>query len=221
MRALQCDNNNPVDQEERPCPTDLSLTRRTVLSAATAGVGAAALGATPAMAQARKTFVLVHGAWHGGWCWRRVADLLEKQGHKVFTPTLTGVADRSHLLSKDVVLDTHITDIAEPVQMGGPQGRLLRRAFLRRMAGLRRARADRRPRVVDRLGRRVQAGERPARRRLRLRVQPQGAGSRGRQGRARRPAPPARRSTSTRRTAPGSTPRPRSSRTASRCSRSS
>ena len=71
-------------------PDNLSLTRRTVLSAATAGVGAAAIGATPAMAQARKTFVLVHGAWHGGWCWRRVSDLLEKQGHKVFTPTLTG-----------------------------------------------------------------------------------------------------------------------------------
>ena len=44
------------------------------------------------------TFVLVHGAWHGGWCWRRVADLLEKQGHKVFTPTLTGVGERSHLV---------------------------------------------------------------------------------------------------------------------------
>ena len=36
------------------------------------------------------TFVLVHGAWHGGWCWRRVADLLTAKGHKVFTPTLTG-----------------------------------------------------------------------------------------------------------------------------------
>ena len=45
-------------------------------------------GATgPAQAQSeRKTFVLVHGGWHGGWCWRRVADLLEKQGHKVVRP---------------------------------------------------------------------------------------------------------------------------------------
>ena len=42
-----------------------------------------------------ENFVLVHGAWHGGWCWRRVADLLERRGHKVFTPTMTGVADRS------------------------------------------------------------------------------------------------------------------------------
>jgi pimeloyl-ACP methyl ester carboxylesterase len=59
----------------------------------------------------RKTFVLVHGAWHGGWCWRRVADLLEREGHKVFTPTLTGLGERSHLLSNDINLDMHITDI--------------------------------------------------------------------------------------------------------------
>lgn len=58
-----------------------------------------------------KTFVLVHGAWHGGWCWRRVADLLEKQGHKVFTPTLTGLGERSHLMGPGIGLDTHITDI--------------------------------------------------------------------------------------------------------------
>ena len=92
---------------------DASFTRRTVLASAGAGAGAAALGGTPALAQTgqRKTFVLVHGAWHGGWCWRRVADLLEKQGHKVFTPTLTGVGERSHLMSKDINLDTHITDL--------------------------------------------------------------------------------------------------------------
>jgi pimeloyl-ACP methyl ester carboxylesterase len=77
------------------------------------GSPAATLGATDAPAQntTRKTFVLIHGAWHGGWCWRRVADLLEAKGHKVFAPSLTGLADRSHLLSKDIVLDTHIADI--------------------------------------------------------------------------------------------------------------
>src|SRR6478609_10145055 len=92
---------------------DPSFTRRSVLASAGAGAGAAALGGTPALAQTgqRKTFVLVHGAWHGGWCWRRVSDLLEKQGHKVFTPTLTGVGERSHLMSKDINLDTHITDL--------------------------------------------------------------------------------------------------------------
>ena len=56
-------------------------------------------------------FVLVHGAWHGGWCWRRVADLLEAKRHKVYARSLNGVADRSHLLSKDINLDTHIADI--------------------------------------------------------------------------------------------------------------
>jgi pimeloyl-ACP methyl ester carboxylesterase len=56
-------------------------------------------------------FVLVHGAWHGGWCWRRVADLLTSRGHRVFTPTLTGLADRSHLLNDDIDLTTHITDV--------------------------------------------------------------------------------------------------------------
>ena len=95
-----------------------SITRRTALTAAAAGAGAAAFGGSEAMAQAasRKTFVLVHGAWHGGWCWRRVADILESKGHKVYTPTLTGVADRSHLLSKEVVLDTHITDIVNLIK---------------------------------------------------------------------------------------------------------
>ena len=60
---------------------------------------------------AAKTFVLVHGAWHGGWCWRRVADILEKQGHRVFAPTLTGLGERSHLLRAGINVSTHVTDI--------------------------------------------------------------------------------------------------------------
>ncbi len=59
----------------------------------------------------KRTFVLLHGAWCGGWCWRRVADLLEAQGHKVYTPTLTGLGERSHLLSGAITLDTHVTDL--------------------------------------------------------------------------------------------------------------
>jgi len=57
------------------------------------------------------TFVLVHGAWHGGWCWRNVESVLKRAGHTVFTPTLTGLGDRSHLLSPDIDLETHIADI--------------------------------------------------------------------------------------------------------------
>jgi pimeloyl-ACP methyl ester carboxylesterase len=58
-----------------------------------------------------KTFVLVHGAWHGGWCWRRVADRLQAQGHKVFTPTLTGLGERSHLMRPGIDVSTHVTDV--------------------------------------------------------------------------------------------------------------
>ena len=57
------------------------------------------------------TFVLVHGAWQGGWCWQRVADRLRGNGHKVFTPTLTGLGERSHLLRQGIDIGTHITDV--------------------------------------------------------------------------------------------------------------
>jgi pimeloyl-ACP methyl ester carboxylesterase len=56
-------------------------------------------------------FVLVHGAWYGSWSWARVRRLLTQQGHGVFTPTLTGLGDRSHLLSRQVDLETHIADV--------------------------------------------------------------------------------------------------------------
>jgi pimeloyl-ACP methyl ester carboxylesterase len=59
----------------------------------------------------KATYVLVHGAGHGGWCYQRVARLLRAQGHEVYTPTLTGLGERSHLLTPDVGLDTHITDV--------------------------------------------------------------------------------------------------------------
>ncbi|HTS40409.1 MAG TPA: alpha/beta hydrolase [Xanthobacteraceae bacterium] len=63
------------------------------------------------MAAKTRTFVLVHGAWHGGWCWRRLADRLEARGHKIFAPTLTGLGERAHLMSGAIKLATHITDI--------------------------------------------------------------------------------------------------------------
>ncbi|MGH7857020.1 MAG: alpha/beta fold hydrolase [Candidatus Binatia bacterium] len=57
------------------------------------------------------TFVLVHGAWHGGWCWRRVRKLLREAGHEVFTPTLTGLGERAHLAGPEVGLRTHVQDV--------------------------------------------------------------------------------------------------------------
>jgi pimeloyl-ACP methyl ester carboxylesterase len=74
---------------------------------------------------ARHTFVLVHGAWHGGWCWRRVSDLLEQQGHKVFTPTLTGLGERSHLLRAGINISTHVTDVVNLRKWEGLSGVVL------------------------------------------------------------------------------------------------
>ena len=57
------------------------------------------------------TFVLVHGAWMGGWCYKRVARLLRQAGHEVYTPTLTGLGERAHLINRAIDLDTHVQDI--------------------------------------------------------------------------------------------------------------
>src|SRR5215470_2868655 len=62
------------------------------------------------------TFVLVHGAWRGSWCWKRVRRALQARGHEVFTPTLTGVGERSHLLSPQVDLHTHIADVVNLIR---------------------------------------------------------------------------------------------------------
>jgi pimeloyl-ACP methyl ester carboxylesterase len=60
-------------------------------------------------------FVLIHGAWHGGWCWRRVLPYL--QGHRVFTPSLTGLGDRAHLAGPHVDLELHIQDVVQLLEM--------------------------------------------------------------------------------------------------------
>ena len=57
------------------------------------------------------TFVLVHGGGHGGWCYQRVARLLQAEGHVVYAPSLTGLGERSHLRGPGIDLDTHITDV--------------------------------------------------------------------------------------------------------------
>ena len=57
------------------------------------------------------TYVLVHGGGHGGWCYQKVARRLRAEGHEVHAPSLTGLADRSHLLDPGIDLDTHITDV--------------------------------------------------------------------------------------------------------------
>jgi len=99
-----------------------NVSRRGMIGVLAAGAGAAATIPTEALIgraraqSARKIFVLVPGAFCGAWYWRRVSDRLEKAGHKVFPLTLTGLADRSHLMSKEINLDTHIADIANVVE---------------------------------------------------------------------------------------------------------
>jgi pimeloyl-ACP methyl ester carboxylesterase len=61
-------------------------------------------------------FVLVHGAWHGGWCYRDTAKLLRAQGHTVLTPTHTGVGERSHQSGEAITLETHIRDVCGAIE---------------------------------------------------------------------------------------------------------
>jgi pimeloyl-ACP methyl ester carboxylesterase len=63
------------------------------------------------------TFVLVHGGWHGGWCWRFVAPALRSAGHEVYTPTLTGLGDRAHLARPGIDLDLHVQDVVALLEM--------------------------------------------------------------------------------------------------------
>src|SRR5690606_35837228 len=67
----------------------------------------------------KRDFVLVHGAWHGGWCWSRVVRLLTAAGHRVFAPSLSGLADRAHLFGPQIGLATHVEDITRLVEFEG------------------------------------------------------------------------------------------------------
>ncbi len=89
-------------------------------------------------------YVLVHGAWHGGWCWRRVAERLRAAGHQALTPTLTGLGERAHLHRRDVGLHTHADDITavlrfedlrDVILVGHSYGGFVVREAADRMAG--------------------------------------------------------------------------------------
>lgn len=61
-------------------------------------------------------YVLVHGAWHGAWCWRRVLPGLWAAGHRAFAVSLTGVGERAHLLRPDINLQTHADDVCAVIE---------------------------------------------------------------------------------------------------------
>jgi len=71
--------------------------------------------ATPAVPQQHHTYVLVHGAWGGGWDWRAIDSLLTLRGHRVVRVTLTGQGERVHLASPDIGLATHIDDVVNTI----------------------------------------------------------------------------------------------------------
>jgi pimeloyl-ACP methyl ester carboxylesterase len=71
------------------------------------------------------TFVLVHPAWFGGWCWQKLTPLLRGQGHRVHTPTLTGLGERAHLTRPEVGLETHVEDIVNVLKYENLRGVIL------------------------------------------------------------------------------------------------
>lgn len=80
-------------------------------------IGASALAAAPSISASetamKSTFVLVHGAWHGGWCWDRVRPTLEAAGHRVLAPTLTGLDGQ---VAEPPSLATHIEDVVRAIE---------------------------------------------------------------------------------------------------------
>ena len=77
-------------------------------------IAAGSASAQPAAAP--KRFVIVHGAWGGGWDWRGIESILTRQGHTVDSVTLTGLGDRVHLASAEIGLATHITDVVNAIE---------------------------------------------------------------------------------------------------------
>jgi pimeloyl-ACP methyl ester carboxylesterase len=94
------------------------LSRRQLVSMGLGLLAGTEIASIPLAHAAPQTriFVLVHGAWHGGWCWRRVADRLTAKGHYVVAPTLSGVGERSHLPPGPIDLSTQIDDVVGEIK---------------------------------------------------------------------------------------------------------
>jgi pimeloyl-ACP methyl ester carboxylesterase len=94
------------------------VTRTTAAALATPAIISSAFVVPSAMRASdgrAQTFVVVHGAWTGGWIWRPVSDRIAGAGHRIFTPTLTGLGERVHLARPDIILSTHIDDVVNVI----------------------------------------------------------------------------------------------------------
>ena len=60
-------------------------------------------------------FLLIHGAWHGGWVWNEISEILRYQRYSVSTPTLTGLGEKKHLLSSKITIETFIEDVVNHI----------------------------------------------------------------------------------------------------------
>ena len=65
------------------------------------------------------TFLVAHGAWGAGWAWKKMHPLMSGLGHRLITPTYTGLGEREHLSNPDINLDTHIQDILNVIKYEG------------------------------------------------------------------------------------------------------
>ena len=70
-------------------------------------------------------YLLVHGAWHGAWCWQHVSEGLIRAGHSAHALTLTGLGERSHLLHRGIDLETHVQDVLQALDAQEMQDAIL------------------------------------------------------------------------------------------------
>jgi pimeloyl-ACP methyl ester carboxylesterase len=96
----------------------MNITRRSLVYSGLLSAAAAnsAIAAPSGLTTPKRNYVLVHGTWHGGWVWARVADRLMAMGHKVIRPTATGCGERAHLITAQTNLSTHIQDICAAIE---------------------------------------------------------------------------------------------------------
>jgi hypothetical protein len=67
-------------------------------------------------ASSPKTFLVCHGAWGGGWSWKKMHPLMQAAGYRLLTPTYTGLGEREHLAAPSIDLETHIQDILNVIR---------------------------------------------------------------------------------------------------------
>lgn len=102
-----------------------AVTRRSLLLGG-AAASMSLIGATHVSAASPDApIVLVHGAWHGGWCWKKLLPVLRKAGRETFAPTLTGLGERSHSLNAEIDLSTHVSDVEAVLKYEGLNGVVL------------------------------------------------------------------------------------------------